>query len=98
MDDKLNNINNEIDSIKILLLSLTKHIEHTRVIVDVIETEIKKINNKLDGDLLNECKKMGSHIDFIETVYDNIKHPLSYICKQVDYFSKSDSHYISNRE
>ena len=26
---------------------------------------------------------MGSHIDFVETVYDNVKHPLGYINNKI---------------
>ena len=32
---------------------------------------------------MSECKKMGGHIDFVEEVYDNVKHPLGYICKKM---------------
>ena len=69
-----------------------------------IEDEIKIINNKID--LLNEkldniinilnidikknTEKMGDHIDFIERIYDNVKHPLGYLCNKISYLSKSN--------
>ena len=30
---------------------------------------------------------MGSHIDFVENVYDNVKHPLTFICNKVKHLS-----------
>ena len=38
---------------------------------------------KLNDDLIPECKKMGSHIDFVENVYDTVKHPLGYLCSKI---------------
>ena len=46
-----------------------------------------KLNKSVNEELYEECKKMGSHIDFVETVYDNVKHPLGYICKKVQYLT-----------
>ena len=36
---------------------------------------------------MKNVKTMGSHIDFVETVYDNVKHPLGYICNKVKYLT-----------
>jgi hypothetical protein len=51
-----------------------------------IEEDIQTINTKLDSILaiLNtDCKKMSDHIDFIEQVYENVKHPLNYVMNSV---------------
>jgi len=51
-----------------------------------IEEDIQTINAKLDSILaiLNtDCKKMSDHIDFIEQVYENVKHPLNYVMNSV---------------
>ena len=45
-----------------------------------------KINEKLDKILAlleTDCKKMSNHIDFVETVYDNLKNPLNYVMNTV---------------
>ena len=69
-----------------------------------IEDEIKIINNKIDLlnekldniinilniDIKNNTEKMGDHIDFIERIYDNVKHPLGYLCNKISYLSKSN--------
>lgn len=46
---------------------------------------INKILDILDNDyIIDNCKKMGEHIDFVENVYNNVKYPLSYICNKVN--------------
>ena len=74
---------NNLQSIKQLLLLLNNNVEKTMEKVDFLDQKIDHLNKKIDGELLDECKKMGSHIDFVEEVYDNVKHPLGYICKKV---------------
>lgn len=59
--------------------------------IETIEKEIKIINEKLDkivALLETDCNKMSDHIDFIEGVYDHVKHPLNYVMNTI-------SHYIS---
>lgn len=68
MENRIKNIEEQLEGIKHLLLKLNKNIE--------------EVNNKLD-DLAPECKKMGSHIDFVENVYDTVKHPLGYLCNKI---------------
>lgn len=68
-------MNENIEDMKQLLLLLSKK-------VDSLERKIDKLTTSLDEDVLAECKKMGSHINFIETVYENVKHPLGYICNR----------------
>jgi len=47
-----------------------------------IETKLDRIIHILDTDVSTKCDKMGKHIDFIETVYDSVKHPLQFVCNQ----------------
>ena len=63
-----------------------------------IERRLNEIEKKLDLilSLLEEnvkpnCDKMGSHINFIESVYDNVKNPLGFICNKVNYFRGSET-------
>jgi len=42
---------------------------------------LKRIEYKLDNNVTTECEKMGTHIDFIETIYERLRHPLNYICE-----------------
>lgn len=47
-----------------------------------IEINISRMNEKLDKILSlleKDCKKMSDHIDFVDEIYDNIKHPLHFI-------------------
>lgn len=54
---------------------------------------LKRIEDKLDNKITNECEKMGSHIDFIESVYEKLRHPIDSIC-----YIYNGNKYISNNE
>lgn len=91
---ELFNINNKLDEIKELLISLHNNIEKQSERINILESSVKQLNEKIDDEIMQECKKMGSHIDFVENVYDNVKHPLGYICKKIQYLTgSSDTQY-----
>ena len=95
----------QLSGIKSLLVILNNNIEKTnddldklkqdfktmQEKIDLIDLKLTDTNQKIDEDLLKECKKMGSHIDFVENVYDNVKHPLGYICKKIKYLAGGSS-------
>ena len=54
-----------------------------------LDDKLKTINDKLDmllntinNDVKTDCKKMSEHIDFIESIYENVKAPMDYICSK----------------
>ena len=64
-----------------------------------LELEIQIINEKLDKILKlleTDCKKMSEHIDFIEQVYDNVKHPLNYVMSSITNIISIDKNIIEN--
>ena len=71
-----------LDEIKEMLIILNKNIEKNNDKLDII-------CKKLDGEIMEECKKMGSHIDFVEGIYDNIKNPLNYLCDTINSMSNN---------
>lgn len=63
-----------------------------------MEERLDRIENKLDTlikliseDVKTNCGKMGEHIDFVETVYENVKNPLGYICGKINYLAGKSS-------
>ena len=56
-----------------------------------IEEKLDNILNMLKNDIQKDCQKMSSHIDFIETVYENVKNPLGYLFDKISYLKGSDS-------
>ena len=71
-----------LDEIKEMLIILNKNIEKNNDKLDLI-------CKKLDGEIMEECKKMASHIDFVEGIYDNIKKPLNYLCDTINSMSNN---------
>ena len=55
-----------------------------------LENDVKDINKKCDmilellKDNSKDCKKMSSHIDFIDNVYENVKAPLNFVCNSIN--------------
>tara|TARA_B100000073_G_scaffold317149_1_gene294300 strand:- start:26 stop:334 length:309 start_codon:yes stop_codon:yes gene_type:complete len=76
VNKKIDKLDNHMEAIKHLLITLNDKVES-------LESKVEDLNDKVDEEVLEECKKMGSHIDFVENVYDNVKHPLGYICKKI---------------
>lgn len=47
--------------------------------MDDIERKLDIILHKLDGNVIQTCDKLNTHIDFVNGVYDTVRMPLSYI-------------------
>lgn len=62
-------------------------VEEIRTLLLDLHRKVDNIQAKLDDEMVPECKKMANHIDFVERVYDNVKHPLGYICNNVRYYT-----------
>ncbi len=58
-----------------LLISLAEKIDKLQNSIDKLQKEIEKMN-------LNQTK-MTQHIDFVENIYENVKHPLGYVCHKI---------------
>jgi len=65
--------------------------------MEKIEDRLNRLEEKLDlilkiltEDIKDSCEKMGGHINFVEKVYDNVKHPLTFICNKVNYLTGKD--------
>lgn len=51
--------------------------------IDTLERKLDLILLKLDKSVIHNCDKMGTHIDFVNGVYDTVKVPLNYISKKI---------------
>jgi len=75
------------------LVDIEAHLVSVKETLQVLNDKIDFLSNKIDTkvtmeeEVLEECKKMGAHIDFIETVYNNVKHPLGFICNKIKYLT-----------
>lgn len=79
-------MNENIKDKEDILHIINKNLEDMNIRLSNLENKIESIEKKIDCDIVNECKKMGNHINFIENVYDNVKHPLGYINNKLKYF------------
>ena len=55
-----------------------------------LEKKIDNIDQKLTdliilmNDNKKDCEKMSSHIDFIDSVYENLKAPIDFVCNIIN--------------
>ncbi len=91
LSTKIDDISKNIDTMKELLKFFNKNIEENNNKLDSLDKRINSVENKLNHDILQQCNKMGNHIDFVEEVYENVKHPLGYICKKIKYITTSEN-------
>ena len=59
--------------------------------VDKLEEKLDYLIKSIDEHLKPDTKKMSSHIDFIETIYDNIKNPLGYFVHKISYLKGNEN-------
>ena len=88
-----NKVEEKMDNIIKLLGVLSERTDNIKLKLNTLESKIDKLDESVNGDLFNECKKMGEHIDFVEKVYDNVKNPLGFLCNKINYFSKDNQKY-----
>ena len=58
--------------------------------INILERRINTLESKIDKILYmleengKDCKKMSSHIDFVDGVYENIRAPMNYVCDTIN--------------
>ena len=58
--------------------------------LNILENKVNDLDVKLDKILSlleknsEDCKKMSSHIDFIDNVYENVRAPLNFVCNSIN--------------
>jgi len=61
-----------------------------------IDLKLVTILELLQTEIRPNCKKMSSHIDFVDNVYENVKNPLGFICSRVGKFSGDGAYSLEN--
>ena len=70
--------------------------------LNILENKVNDLDVKLDKILSlleknsEDCKKMSSHIDFVDNVYENVKNPLGFICNKVGKLSGEETYSLEN--
>jgi archaellum component FlaC len=62
-----------------------------------LEVKLNTILDLLEKDINPNCKKMSSHIDFVDKVYDNVKNPLGFICNKVNGLSGNNNYNLTDK-
>jgi hypothetical protein len=78
-----NNINDKIISVDTKLNNLDIKLNN-------LDIKLNKILDLLENNVSKNCEKMENHINFVESVYDNVKHPLQFVCNNFKYLTNND--------
>ena len=70
---------------------ISKRVEDISKRVEDISKSVDDISQKLDNEVADECKKMGEHIDFVESVYETVKYPLTFVCNRINQITYSSN-------
>ena len=74
-------------------------INYLEVKIEKINEDLQEIKKILTKEVKVECKKMGNHIDFIESIYETVKYPLGYLCNKISLISQNsfNHNYLPNK-
>ena len=64
--------------------------------INEIDLKLVTILELLQTEIRPNCKKMSSHIDFVDNVYENVKNPLGFICNKVGKLSGEETYSLEN--
>ena len=54
--------------------------------IERLTTKVDEILLILKKDISQNTKKMSDHVDFIETIYENVKSPLGFLCNTITHY------------
>jgi len=90
---EVNSDNREVNSDN---REVKEHLKRLETKIDDLDDKLSDILLLLERDVKPNCNKMSSHIDFIDTVYDNVKNPLGFICSRVGKLSGDGAYSLEN--
>ena len=93
MDSEVNSVN----SVNSVNREVKEHLKRLETKIDDLDDKLSDILLLLERDVKPNCNKMSSHIDFIDTIYENVKNPLGYICSKVTKLSDNETHALTGK-
>lgn len=58
-----------------------------------LDEKIERLTNLIENHVVSDCNKMSEHINFVETIYDNVKNPLGFLCSKINFYVGNDDRY-----
>jgi wobble nucleotide-excising tRNase len=83
-------------SLEIRIDNLEKEVVEMNDNIDDLHDKMDKILQLLETDISIKCDKMNDHINFVESIYDNVKNPLGFLLEKVNYMIESGRDYSYN--
>lgn len=61
-------------------LSLERKLDILLERMEQMERKLDTLEKQMNGEILDNCRKMGEHISFVDSVYSIVKQPMVSIC------------------
>ena len=81
-------------------IEVKKQMNELNIKLNEIDTKLNDLDDKiadililLERDVKPNCNKMNNHIDFIESIYENVKNPLGFLCNKINYVRNDNINY-----
>lgn len=58
-----------------------------------LDKKIERLTSLIQNHVVADCNKMSEHINFVETIYDNVKNPLGFLCSKINFYVGNDDRY-----
>ena len=58
-----------------------------------LDKKIERLTSLIQNHVVADCNKMIEHINFVETIYDNVKNPLGFLCSKINFYVGNDDRY-----
>ncbi len=72
---------------------LDDKINNLDVKINDLDDKLSDILILLERDIKPNCNKMDKHINFIESIYQNVKNPLGFLCNKINYLRNDNNIY-----
>ena len=79
---ELTELTNQVTELKATMNTINDKINDLDITMNTINEKLDKLLAQFESQS-TDCKKMSDHIDFVETIYEKVKHPFNYIINAV---------------
>lgn len=90
-------INNKLDFIIESINKINQRNKSIEKTINTLKTKIDNVENIVTNNIQENCYKMSEHIDFIDNIYESIKHPMHFIFNKVNYLNNKEIKQIESK-
>ena len=75
------------------IFNMEEKINKIELKLEDLDEKIERLTSLIQNHVVADCNKMSEHINFVETIYDNVKNPLGFLCSKINFYVGNDDRY-----